>query len=128
MTPGAPSAPGSDRAQEGVGESLRVSCGQRPDGDHGPEVEAPSGQGERIDLANARRREIYLYGDIEPRTDKGKVTFKVGSNAVTKVQAEGPADHVWRHDGGGSGLGPEDRAELRRQRQGHVHEPGRRRV
>ena len=27
-------------------------------------------------------KEIYLYGDVEPRTDKGKVTFKVKSNAV----------------------------------------------
>jgi hypothetical protein len=27
-------------------------------------------------------KEIYLYGDIDPRTDKGKVTFKVTSNAV----------------------------------------------
>jgi hypothetical protein len=31
-------------------------------------------------------KEIYLYGDIEPRTDKGKVTFKVGSNTVTKLK------------------------------------------
>ena len=27
-------------------------------------------------------KEIYLYGDIEPRTDKGKVTFAVKSGAV----------------------------------------------
>jgi hypothetical protein len=27
-------------------------------------------------------KEIYLYGDIEPRTDKGKVTFAVKSRAV----------------------------------------------
>src|SRR5688500_1034257 len=27
-------------------------------------------------------KEIYLYGDIEPRTDKGKVTFAVSSRAV----------------------------------------------
>jgi hypothetical protein len=31
-------------------------------------------------------KEIYFYGDIEPRTDKGKVTFKVGSDAVTKFK------------------------------------------
>jgi hypothetical protein len=30
--------------------------------------------------------EIYLYGDIEPRTDEGKVTFKVKSNAVKKFK------------------------------------------
>jgi hypothetical protein len=34
-------------------------------------------------------KEIYLYGDVEPRTDKGKVTFKVGSNAVTKFKLKG---------------------------------------
>jgi hypothetical protein len=28
-------------------------------------------------------KEIYLYGDIEPRTDKGKVTFKVKSSGAT---------------------------------------------
>jgi hypothetical protein len=27
-------------------------------------------------------KEIYFYGDIEPRTDKGKVTFAVSSRAV----------------------------------------------
>ena len=27
-------------------------------------------------------KEIYLYGDIEPRSDKGKVTFAVKSAAV----------------------------------------------
>jgi hypothetical protein len=27
-------------------------------------------------------KEIYLYGDVEPRTDKGKVAFKVKSNVV----------------------------------------------
>ena len=31
-------------------------------------------------------KEIYLYGDIEPRTDKGTVTFKVKPNAVTKFK------------------------------------------
>jgi hypothetical protein len=31
-------------------------------------------------------KEIYLYGDIDPRTDKGKVTFKVTSNAVKKFK------------------------------------------
>lgn len=34
-------------------------------------------------------KEIYLYGDIEPRTDKGKVTFKGKSNAVTKLKLKG---------------------------------------
>ena len=28
-------------------------------------------------------KEIYLYGDIDPRTDKGKVTFNVKSNGKT---------------------------------------------
>ena len=27
-------------------------------------------------------KEIYLYGDIEPRTDEGKVTFAVKSRVV----------------------------------------------
>jgi hypothetical protein len=31
-------------------------------------------------------KEIYLYGDIEPRTDKGKATFDVKSNAVKKFK------------------------------------------
>lgn len=31
-------------------------------------------------------KEIYLYGDIDPRTDKGKVTFKVKANAVIKFK------------------------------------------
>jgi hypothetical protein len=31
-------------------------------------------------------KEIYYYGDLEPRSDKGKVTFKVKSNAVTKFK------------------------------------------
>jgi hypothetical protein len=31
-------------------------------------------------------KEIYFYGDIEPRTDKGKVTFKVKPNAVRKFK------------------------------------------
>ena len=34
-------------------------------------------------------KEIYLYGDIEPRTDKGKVTFKVKSSGVTKFKLKG---------------------------------------
>ena len=31
-------------------------------------------------------KEIYLYGDLEPRTDKGKVTFKVKPKAVTRFK------------------------------------------
>jgi hypothetical protein len=31
-------------------------------------------------------KEIYFYGDIDPRTDKGKATFKVKSNAVKKFK------------------------------------------
>jgi hypothetical protein len=31
-------------------------------------------------------KEIYRYGDIEPQTDKGKVTFKAKSKAVTKFK------------------------------------------
>ena len=34
-------------------------------------------------------KEIYVYGDIEPRTDKGTATFKVKSNAVTKFKLKG---------------------------------------
>ena len=34
-------------------------------------------------------KEIYRYGDLEPRTDKGKVTFKVKSGAVTKFKLKG---------------------------------------
>ncbi len=34
-------------------------------------------------------KEIYYYGDIDPRTDKGKVTFKVKSKTVTKVKLKG---------------------------------------
>jgi hypothetical protein len=34
-------------------------------------------------------KEIYVYGDLEPRTDKGKVTFKVKSNAVKKLKLKG---------------------------------------
>jgi len=34
-------------------------------------------------------KEIFLYGDIEPRTDKGKVTFTAKSNAVTKFKLKG---------------------------------------
>jgi len=34
-------------------------------------------------------KEIYFYGDIEPRTDKGKVTFKVKSKAVSKFKLKG---------------------------------------
>jgi hypothetical protein len=32
---------------------------------------------------------IYRYGDLEPRTDKGTVTFKVGSGKVTKLRFKG---------------------------------------
>lgn len=32
---------------------------------------------------------IYRYGDTEPRTDKGKVTFSVKSNAVLKLKLAG---------------------------------------
>ena len=31
-------------------------------------------------------KEIYVYGDLEPRTDKGKVTFKVKKKVVTKFK------------------------------------------
>jgi hypothetical protein len=34
-------------------------------------------------------KEIYYYGDIEPRTDKGTVTFKVKSNVVKKFKLKG---------------------------------------
>jgi hypothetical protein len=34
-------------------------------------------------------KEIYVYGDIEPRTDKGTVSFKVSSGAVTKFKLKG---------------------------------------
>ena len=34
-------------------------------------------------------KEIYVYGDLEPRTDKGKVTFKGKSNAVKKFKLKG---------------------------------------
>jgi hypothetical protein len=34
-------------------------------------------------------KEIYVYGDLEPRTDKGKATFKVKSDAVTKFKLKG---------------------------------------
>jgi hypothetical protein len=34
-------------------------------------------------------KKIYLYGDIDPRTDKGKVTFSGGSDAVTKFKLKG---------------------------------------
>jgi hypothetical protein len=34
-------------------------------------------------------KEIYYYGDLEPRTDKGTVTFKVKSDAVTKFRLKG---------------------------------------
>jgi hypothetical protein len=33
--------------------------------------------------------EIYVYGDLEPRKDEGKVTFKGKSNAVTKFKLKG---------------------------------------
>jgi hypothetical protein len=31
-------------------------------------------------------KEIFFYGDLEPRTDKGKATFKVKSGAATKFK------------------------------------------
>jgi hypothetical protein len=34
-------------------------------------------------------KEIYVYGDLEPRTDKGKATFKAKSSAVTKFKLKG---------------------------------------
>ena len=34
-------------------------------------------------------KEIYVYGDLEPQTDKGKVTFKGKSNAVKKFKLKG---------------------------------------
>jgi hypothetical protein len=34
-------------------------------------------------------KEIYVYGDIDPQTDRGKVTFKGESNAVTKFKLKG---------------------------------------
>jgi hypothetical protein len=45
-------------------------------------------------------KDIYLYGDLEPRKDEGKVTFKAKSNAVTKFKLKGqqfmcgPGPHV----------------------------------
>jgi hypothetical protein len=47
-------------------------------------------------------KEIYLYGDIEPRTDKGKVTFSVKSSPKRVVNFKlkdqqfmcGPGPHV----------------------------------
>ena len=38
---------------------------------------------------SSSNKEIYLYGDIEPRTDKGKVTFSVKSGKVTKLKVKG---------------------------------------
>jgi hypothetical protein len=32
---------------------------------------------------------IYVYGDVDPRTDKGTVTFKATSKAVTKFKLKG---------------------------------------
>ena len=34
-------------------------------------------------------KEIYSYGDLEPQTDKGKVTFKGKSKSVTKFKLKG---------------------------------------
>ena len=34
-------------------------------------------------------KEIYVYGDPDPRKDEGKVTFQGGSNAVTKFKLKG---------------------------------------
>ena len=34
-------------------------------------------------------KEIYRYGDLEPQTDKGKVTFSVKSNVVLKFKVAG---------------------------------------
>ena len=31
-------------------------------------------------------KEIFLYGDVEPRTDKGKVTFKVRAHAAKEFK------------------------------------------
>jgi hypothetical protein len=31
-------------------------------------------------------KEIFLYGDVDPRTDKGKVTFKVRANAAKEFK------------------------------------------
>lgn len=31
-------------------------------------------------------KEIFLYGDVEPRTDKGKVAFRVKTKAVTNFK------------------------------------------
>jgi hypothetical protein len=34
-------------------------------------------------------KEIFLYGDLEPRTDKGKITFKAKPKAVTAFKLKG---------------------------------------
>lgn len=34
-------------------------------------------------------KEIYLYGDVEPRTDKGKVTFSVKAGNALKFKLSG---------------------------------------
>lgn len=34
-------------------------------------------------------KEIYVYGDLEPRKDEGKVTFKGKANSVTKFKLKG---------------------------------------
>ena len=34
-------------------------------------------------------KEIYVYGDLEPQTDKGTVTFKGKTKAVTKFKLKG---------------------------------------
>ncbi len=62
-------------------------------------------------------KEIYYYGDIEPRTDKGTVTFKVKSNAVKKFKLKGQEIMCGATYFEGPGLGGEDRARLRRQGQ-----------
>jgi hypothetical protein len=36
-------------------------------------------------------KKIYVYGDTDGRTDHGKVTFRGGSNAVTKFKLKGQA-------------------------------------
>ena len=39
-------------------------------------------------------KEIYLYGDIDPRTDKGKVTFNVKSNGRTVTKFKLKAQQI----------------------------------
>ena len=66
-------------------------------------------------------KEIYGYGVLEPKTDKGKVTFQGKSNAVTKFKLNGQQFMCGPSPDRRSGLGREDQARLRRQGQGHVH-------